>query len=424
VFTRAIAAGDMTLSTHASLFTGKYAREHGAHHPDPQVQGPGAPAPLAGSFETLAERLRGHGYRTFGIVANHGYLGPFFRLNQGFDYWDSRAAVSWTPAKYLLATALLGLVDGRRESVEEGHRPFRTADEIDGEVFALLRRIGRAPSPLFLFVNYMDAHFPYLPPPPFDSLFPGRDPELSVEALERTRRDMVVRGGTCTEAERAHLVSQYDGGIAYVDHRFGMLMDRLKREGLWDDMLVIVTSDHGEAFGERNLIDHGVSVYQDQVHVPLLIKAPARSGVRPGVVDAPVSSVDVFATILEAAGLAVPGDAPGRSLAASLQPRPVFAEHYPFEQLVRHDSTRAFVRQAILEGDRKLIRSSSGRRELFDLARDPDELHDLAETDSAGAAPLEAALTAWLESTVPAAVDSVALDTDAAERLRALGYVQ
>jgi arylsulfatase A-like enzyme len=425
VFTRAIAAGDMTLSTHASLFTGLYAREHGAHHPDPERSGPGAPAPLADRFDTLAERLRRAGYRTFGIVANHGYLGPFFRLNQGFDYWDSRAAVAWTPAKYFLRTAVLGAVDGRRASPDEGHRAFRTADEIDGEVFALLRRLGDSPAPLFLFVNYMDAHFPYVPPPPYDALFPGRDPSLSVEELDRKRRDVVVRGGSLSEAERRHLLSQYDGGIAYVDACFGKLMDRLEEDGSWGDWLVVVTSDHGEAFGERNLMDHGMSVYQDQVFVPLVIKAPAAAPAEPGsVVDTPVSSVDVFATILTSAGLDVPPETDGRSLLAAVEPRPVFAEHFPFERLARHDSTYAHAERAVVEDSRKLIRSSRGERELFDLAADPDELASVAGADTAAAARLDAVMTTWLESTVPAAVDTVSLDADAAERLRALGYVQ
>jgi arylsulfatase A-like enzyme len=424
VFTRAIAAGDMTLSTHASLFTGMYAREHGAHHPDPERAGPGAPAPLADGLETLAERLRAGGYRTFGIVANHGYLGPFFRLNQGFDYWDSRAAVAWTPAKYFLRTALLGAVDGRRASPDEGHRAFRTADEIDEEVFALLRRLGDSPSPLFLFVNYMDAHFPYVPPPPWDALFPGRDPSLSVEHLDRRRRDVVVRGDAITESERLHLLSQYDGGVAYVDECFGKLVDHLQARG-GDDWLVVVTSDHGEAFGERNLMDHGMSVYQDQVFVPLVVKSPLRGGAPPpAVVDAPVSSVDVFATILEGAGLEIPPGTAGRPLLSPVQPRPVFAEHFPFERLARRDSAYAYVERAVVEDARKLIRSSRGKRELFDLASDPDELVSVAVSDSVTAARLDGELERWLESTAPAVVDSVSLDADAEERLRALGYVQ
>jgi arylsulfatase A-like enzyme len=425
VFTRAIAAGDMTLSTHASLFTGVYSREHGAHHPDPERSSPGAPAPLAERFDTLAERLQGAGYRTFGVVANHGYLGPFFRLNQGFDYWDSRAAVAWTPAKYFLRSALLGAVDDRRASPDEGHRAFRTADEIDDEVFALLRRLGTSPAPIFLFVNYMDAHFPYVPPPPYDTMFPGRDPSLSVEALDRRRRDVVVRGGTITEAERRHLLSQYDGGIAYVDACFGKLMDCLRSDGRWNDWLVVVTSDHGEAFGERNLMDHGMSVYQDQVFVPLVIKAPAASPAAPGsVVDTPVGSVDVFATILTTVGLAVPPETAGRSLLAPVEPRAVFAEHFPFERLARHDSGYAYAELAIVEDSRKLIRSSRGKRELYDLAEDPGELVNVAGSDSVAAGRLDAELSRWLESTVPAAVDTVSLDDDAAERLRALGYVQ
>jgi arylsulfatase A-like enzyme len=226
-----------------------------------------------------------------------------------------------------------------------------------------------------------------------------------------------------TEEERLHLLSQYDGGIAYVDSRLGRLVDRLKQGGLWDDALVVVTSDHGEAFGERGLIDHGVSVYQDQVWVPLVVKYPR--GAAPRVVDDAVSTVDVLPTVLDVLGIDAPEDLRGRSLRAGGGPveRAVVAEHYPFEQLVRKDPEAAVAR-ALVAGRWKLVRRDDGREELYDLDTDPEELHDLRGSGAAPAEELDAALDRWLEETPAAESAADALDEDASERLKALGYVQ
>jgi arylsulfatase A-like enzyme len=167
-----------------------------------------------------------------------------------------------------------------------------------------------------------------------------------------------------------------------------------------------------------------MSVYQDQVYVPLLVKPPGGRGDLPAVVDAPASSVDVFATVLEACGIPVPEEVAGGSLLAPPARRAVFAEHYPFERLARREPRLAAVERAVVEGSRKLVRSAAGKRELYDLERDPDERASLAGVDSAAAAALDGALERWLAATSPAPVDTVSLDADARERLRALGYVQ
>ncbi|NNE44676.1 MAG: sulfatase-like hydrolase/transferase, partial [Gemmatimonadetes bacterium] len=356
--------------------------------------GTGPSGRLADAFVTLAERLEDHGYRTFGVVANHGYLSSFFRLNQGFQYWDPRPATEWSSAKYYLRFGLSRrILAGHPGAPHEGHRAFRSADEITREGLALLDHIGDREA--FFFINYMDAHYPYLPPQPFADLVPGRDPAMDPAVLERKRRDVMLRGAQLTEAERAHLISQYDGGIAYVDSRFGQFLDELKRRGLYDDALIIVTSDHGEAFGERGFIDHGVSVYEDQVNVPLLIKYPAQE--EAAVVSATVSSVDVVPTVLDVLEIESKAAFPGLSLRGDLsgRPDPVVAEHYPFEVLVKNDPRHGDVERALYDGGHKLIRRD-GREELYDLNADGAERTDRGALDPERAAGMSGALNDWL----------------------------
>jgi arylsulfatase A-like enzyme len=414
VFTRATSAGDMTLSTHGSLFTGKYAREHGARH--------GGTSVLPDRFDTLAELLRGRGYRSYAVVANHGYLAPFFRLDQGFDYWDSRAAAGWTSERYLLRSGVRELIRPTSRSPHEGDRPFRSADDVHREVDALIRRLGDRLDGAFLFVNYMDAHFPYLPPPPYDTMFPGLDPTVTVRGMHDRRRAIALKGGELSMNESAHLLSQYDGAIAYLDSRLALLMERLRDIGAYDDAIVVITSDHGEAFGERGLIDHGVSVYRDQVFVPLLVKAP---GAAPGPDDRPASSVDVLPTVLEAVGLGAPEGARGRSLLREAEPgRTVIAEHYPSELFVKGGASWGIVQRALTDGRHKLVLDAGGGTELYDVEHDPAETEDLAGRRPETVAELAMRLSAWLAATEEAAGEEAVLDDDAGERLEALGYVQ
>lgn len=130
--------------------------------------------------------------------------------------------------------------------------------------------------PFILFLNYLDAHAPYRPPP-FDELYsPGIEPMVKDELREF--REALFRGTrTLPGKMRADYEALYDGGIAYIDSQLRVLNEYLRREGLCEDALIVVTADHGEAFGEHLTLKHGSRVYQEQVRVPLLSRIPARS---------------------------------------------------------------------------------------------------------------------------------------------------
>ncbi|MEO8132232.1 MAG: sulfatase-like hydrolase/transferase, partial [Bryobacteraceae bacterium] len=420
VYTQTMAPSDMTLTSHASLFTGLYATWHGAYCQPPEaahgrVLNPGA--------TTLAETLSAKGYSTLGVAANL-YLRADFGLQRGFQNFRIPRPVpvlgadeSW----YLLRIGMRRLMN-LVVNTSQFDRLFTRGDDINQELYKVMEAQGRAP--FFAFVNYMDAHFPYIPPAPFDRLFPGKDDKLLQGDLEEAQ-ERVMRGKSFKPSEYNHLLSQYDGGIAYTDAQIGKMMDWLKQRDLYDNTLIVVTSDHGEAFGERNLVLHGNSVYQNLLHVALLIKYPKKAAT--GVVSDPVSLIDIAPTILTAAGVPVDSKIQGRNLLAnaSMPKRDLFSESFPCP--VPHPPEcilSGCTSRALLTWPYKLITSSSGKYEVYDIAADPNELHDLTAAQESKATELGTELKAWVKTMPARPKQQVKLDGDAVQRLKSLGYVQ
>jgi len=278
--------------------------------------------------------------------------------------------------------------------------------------------------PFFLFINYMDAHTPYLPPHPFDTLYPGKDEGFSWDDYPTFKKGVMALKRKITQKEHRHLVSQYDGGIASLDFHLGKLIARLKELGLYENSLIIITSDHGETFGERNLLGHGVSVYQDQVYVPLIIKYPNVN--KKIVVNKFVSPIDIMPTILDVLGYEVPEYVQGLSLTKleSWNARTVIAESFPKGSLLTLPPGFNRVERAIFFWPFKFILSTAGKRELYDLSKDPDEKNNLYRPDDETSRRLEMSLNHWLK-TVSAETGSPAkLNKETLDHLKALGYVQ
>jgi len=422
LFTRAVASSDMTLPSHASTFTGQYASWHGAHHTPRGVNG----LPLSQKATTLAEIFAKNSYLTMGVVANYAMLTHVYALDQGFQYYDQHfpaTFLGWGP-NYLLRSLL-----GESLARFAGELPFegryRSAQEINSEVFALLDRVRNARAPFLLFVNYMDAHWPYLPPPPFDTRFPGKDPSFTSSRQHADLWKIQSLEARISAAQRGHLLSQYDGAIAYLDLHLGKLFARLKEQGLFDNSLIIITSDHGEAFGDRDLIGHAVSVYQDQVHVPLIIKYPrSRQG---QVVDSPVSFVDILPTAMHVAGLPAPPGAQGVSLldpASRSVSRILISESFPSGFLLSCHPRFHRIERAVTSGSFKLITSTAGKRELYDLVRDPNETQSVYKQHQELARTLQANLDTRLKSVAASSDASFKLNPQTLDRLKTLGYIQ
>ena len=274
-----------------------------------------------------------------------------------------------------------------------------------------------------MFVNYMDAHTPYLPPEPFDSLFPGKDPRFTYPRFFELKAEILQNEHSITEEQYNNLVSQYDGGIAYTDFHFGKLIAQLKEHGLYDNTLLIVTSDHGEAFGEKSLLEHPVSTYQSQIHVPLIIKYPNDN--QSLVSNRLVSQIDLFPTVLDVAGINIPEDIDGTSLLLPEEESPaaVFSE---FRRSAFFEGYSNLPRRerAILSGSHKVITSTSGKLECYDLSTDQEEQRSLDISGNPQCSALLTRLEQWIESQPRLESQPVEMDRKTLNRLRSLGYIQ
>jgi len=371
-FNQARSTSPWTLPSHASLFTGLWPHEHQAN----------VGRPIAASGPTLAEFFASQGYRTGAFVANTENCNAWYGFDRGFaryeDYYENTTV---TPLEVLRASRLGQFVltskfgQGIVKSVIDPprHRYRKTAAMIGRDALAWLDRSpGR---PAFLFLNYFDAHDPYIPPP-------GASRQFAAWATASGR----------ATSPRDH----YDDCLAYLDQEIGKLLDELARRGRLDHCLIVVTSDHGEAFGEHGLSGHGISLYRPEMHVPLLIRFPPRAPAG-RVVELPVSLRDLPATIARLAAPEIHAPFPGTSLAACWEPpsgqatladppSPVFSEVHRAEAVpleMDHAPARRGQMWSLVTDRFTYIRNGDGAEELFDLRNDPNELQNLVGTPTA-----------------------------------------
>jgi len=195
----------------------------------------------------------------------------------------------------------------------------------------------------------------------------------------------------------------------------------LKKNGLYDNTLLIVTADHGEGLGDHGTLSHNASVYQDQVHVPLIVKYPgSHEAAR---VEQRASHVDFLPTVLDVAGLAPRQDLPGVSLRrlTSIPDRTILSErHYGPCQTMNTKTPE--VQFAVFRGTSKLISSSLGLQEFYDLGKDPKEQNNLYS--AAPPVELEAFLREWVRNTSRVRQAQQPVDPETLNRLRSLGYLQ
>jgi arylsulfatase A-like enzyme len=213
----------------------------------------------------------------------------------------------------------------------------------------------------------------------------------------------------------------YDAELAFLDAELGRLFDGLEARGLDGETLVVVTADHGEEFGEHGGFEHGHTLYQELLHVPLLMRLP---GLIPAgeVLEGRVGLIDVAPTICDLAGVAVPETFSGRSLRGVLA-----GEAAAAAPILAHGNFWGPALTSWSSGRWKLVLTPDGegqRAQLYDLETDPSELHDLAAAEPARVAELRAELTLALKggaSREPGT--AVELSPAERKRLEALGYL-
>jgi len=365
LFENAFASVPITLPSHATIMTGLYPLAHGIRDNGIFV--------LDDRHTTIAERLRDQGYRTAAAVGSFP-LAEKFNLDQGFEVYDDRFNAQYEDFRGRRVLPKTGIFFDERRAAQVNEAILPWLEDRSGE-------------PFFLWLHYFDPHQPLEPPTPYDQLF-FDDPYL--------------------------------GEIAYADEALGKVMDTLRRLAIDDRTMVIVTSDHGEGRGDHGEDTHSLLAYGSTLHIPLIIKVPG--GRRGGVVSERVGLVDLAPTVLEMLGLEGDPILQGRSLVPELegQVRPPAALYA--ETLSPRLSHGLGEIRVLFDGDSKYLHGP--RPELFNLAVDPGELHNLMQSDPERAETLKQTLQDFMTAHAAADPQQVgSVDADTRSRLEALGYL-
>jgi arylsulfatase len=387
LFERAIAASSRTAPAHASIMTSRWVREHSIGHGNGSTR-------LADEEITLAAAFKDAGYETAAFVGNV-MLVRRVGLDSGFDHYDDELPESET----------------NRQDVFE-----RRAEQTTERALAWLSALrGR---PFFLWVHYNDPHGPYTPPPPWDEHFqlgdaPDEEP-LPVLYVQRGWFGIPAYQALPGLRRVGQYRSRYAGEIRYFDEWLGRLLEAAERGAEPRDLVVLLTADHGESFGEEDFyFSHGYATTPDLSRVPFLLRAPGLAPERRGEV---VHHVDVLPTLLDLAGLPVPADVRGIALApvlrgaATLPERTVFCDVGDEVGAYRDD---LFLRARL---GPSLGDTRTGTWKSYRWSADGS----LATADAAGA--LRPHIEEYARNQIP--MNSAAQPSDEeAERLRALGYL-
>jgi arylsulfatase A-like enzyme len=400
VYPRAYANGTWTVPAHASLFTGRLPHEHGAHFAlDGSVRvGFG----IAEALPTLAQRMQEGGYATLAGYANH-WLRSVQGMGRGFDRYLRAPDKDELPfvGEALRQRFLPGLL-------WEAAKGCARASDVNQTLLSMIEPWSAGPNPLFVFANYVDAHGPYAPPAPFRGRFAPSDVRERSEHLALSQ-----------SVERRHeLMARYDEEIAYLDHELGRLFRRLAELGRLRRAWVFITADHGEAFGEHGVLEHGTSVHEEVVRVPLIVFPP--EGVTLTPTHDPVSLVDVAATVAAIGGVELGG--PGRDLRALGASGLAVTTLEFYGDPVKAATLGALAKRparAVLVGRHKLI-AYSDSVQLFDVEADPGELVDLSKALPNLVEHLRGFLPEFGEPTFRS--DHEAPVPEALDALRGLGY--
>ena len=400
VFETAFANASWTRPSFASLLTGRLPSSHLTMAKS---------AALPAEIETLPEVLAAGGYTTFGVVTNYN-VAPFFNFHQGFDRYrylepEFVLGANDTAAKLLFVQAARQAIEkarARSGQVDPGSA-YQDAQAVNAAIGGFLDAGPKAP--FFIFAGYMDPHDPYYPHP-YDG-----------SGYSRAANQRPAPG----EAET--LRKLYEGEIEFWDAHFGKLIADLKARGLYEGMTIVVTSDHGEEFMDHGGYWHGTTLYDEQVHVPLLVKfgGSVGKGTR---MNHWVQSIDLMPTIIKHAGLKVPAGVQGSDITSDAGQ--VFAEESHEGNVLRALRMR---RQGT---ELKLIEANRGNPrglapvELYEMDRDPKEQHNMAgqlpDVLKVTQERIARAQKDAREGRAQAATVNVAADDAAVERLKALGY--
>ncbi len=381
VFDNALATSPWTLPTFGSILTGLIPSEHGAGERTRESGKRWKRAPLRESVFTLPEALSSQGWQTAAVVSNP-FLREHFGLSRGFDRYDYN------------------------------HRS-RKADEVIDTALQMIEQLQG--EPFFLMLHLIDPHLPYNAPKPFRGMFSAGTPS---NQFGMSRKEIVSVLDELSTDDRQRLIDRYDEEIAFVDHEIGRFLEQLDQLGIFDQSLVVLTSDHGEELFDHGDFEHGHSMHQELLRVPLVMW---QASLEPRREPAPFSLVDLAQTIYTATQRAT-----NPSLSGSPQWESIRTVDLAVgKPIVAENTLWSSEQKVLVRWPYKLIlHEKTGRRQLYDLAKDPHEQDDLAASRTETADLLERALEDRLSSTdSQPSRESIIISDETEQELRSLGYL-
>ncbi len=397
VYDNAFTQSSWTRPSIATILTSLYPSSHGVMHKTDL---------LPDEVTSLAEAMKGAGYRTAGFVTNIN-VAPSFNFQQGFDTYaylspdfffgasDSGSKLSLYSGMRLVRERFLS----KRKFV---HHYYQDAETVNDMAVPWLESNSR--EPFFALIHYMDPHDPYFVMP-----YDGK----AVARVDTPHPD---------PSRAAEIEELYDSNVEYLDGFIAALVAQLKEAGIYDDTVIAFTSDHGEEFYEHGGWWHGTTLYEEQLHVPLIVKLDSSKHSGTHVRDL-AGTIDIAPTLMAAAGLELPASFQGRDLLGpSKAPNAMYAEEDHEGNIVESVRTMGWKLIVANEGNPRGLATV----ELYDMSSDPGETKNLASQEPDRVASLKAEMAALRQFAGSRAVGSVTgeIDEAAEERLRALGYIQ
>lgn len=426
LFRQHYSTGVWTPPGHASMLTGLYVSEHGVYGENR----------LSDHIPTIAEKLKEYGYKTAGFI-NNSQVGTLVGFDKGHDIFVE----VWKGVKSESTVKKIAQGIARRVKEKLGYEDMGA--KRTNKLFTewLEKRIDKNKA-FYAFLHYVEPHNPLNPPRPYKNKYIKPLKNVDMQKVKKVAQNPLicfVEDLNVNHEETEVLKSLYDGEIAYIDSKIGEVMQMLKENDCYDDTMIIITSDHGEHFGEHNLWSHAASLYNEVLHIPLVIKFPKGMEYIQEVNNY-TQLVDIFPTVMEIADI---NEKENRNSGISLVYRKdknkfhdcVFAEwegRVPYfvksrlNDLPLHVNLNKFTNkmQMIICEKYKYISKSDGQEELYDLSSDIIEHNNLISQYQDIAARMKIKLAEWQSAGNREIVKEQSLmDEETRKNLERLGYM-
>ena len=392
-FDQAIAPSGWTLPSVGSLLTATWPTIHGGMGKGVQL------TPIRPEVATAAEALKDAGFAT-GAVANAAFVSPMLNLDRGFDMFDHQYTYNW---------------DTRRADA--------SAD------IAIEWMRDNASKSMFMLLHLFDPHLDYDPPGDYRFRYTEGRTEPAPPLTMTNCLDMrPSKEEPPSQEDIAYMKALHHGELAFVDAQIGRVVDALKELGLYDEAMIVVTADHGEEFWEHGGFEHGHTLYDELVKVPLVMKFPASQPAANAVVGTQVRMIDIMPTVFEVAGVDEPNTFAGKSLRPAIEGletagRPTLCEStlYGITKVAWRADRYKYIHDLDPAGD--------GKHELYDWQADPGETNNLIDAQPALASQMRQQLFGAynemkLVTRTMSKQEVVNMSPDEIDKLRSLGYIR